>query len=270
LVDASVSAVAQQPVYLGPAPTLAARGGVAFGLQFFGQLLTGQAARVGALKSVADSFYFPGIVAGQQSNSVALASLFPAAESPNKPAGGVEFPAVHPVGREARGPIAGFDGGNAAPDRLGRQLGKVVVARLLVDEKKQLLCEVLQVNRALATGMQGHLCLAQLVVEHNRVHRLFAADAVRMPRKKYGELAGLCACQQRGQAGALIGGAVSGNCFIAEPFDNSATFPCRQLDDFRALLRGRLVLLPAGHSDVGRGIRLCIASARSCFHWAPY
>ena len=73
-----------------------------------------------------------------------------------------------------------------------------------------------------------------------------------MPRKHHLERAGLCRGQQRRQSSPGLGGAIAGDRFIGEPLDDGESFAGGKLGRFRALFGGRLVLRPAGHTDIGR------------------
>ena len=114
-----------------------------------------------------------------------------------------EQSAVHPIDCRPSVVAPGLGVGNAAPQRLGRHFDQEVVAGLLIDEQQELLGEVFQVDGAFTTGVQPHAGLADLVVEDDRVHGVFTAHAVRMPRQHRLERAGLGRGQQGGQPGPV-------------------------------------------------------------------
>ena len=94
-------------------------------------------------------------------------------------------------------------------------------------------------------GVQSYASLAELVVEDDGVHWVFAANSVRVPRQDQFEFACLSGAEQSSQAAAGVGRAIARDRFVGEPLDDLTVLAGSEFGDFRALFGGRFVLLLA-------------------------
>ena len=165
---------------------------------------------------------------------------------------------VHRVDGGAAVVAPGLGVGDSAAQGLLTHFDEEIIGPLLLDEQDQLAGEARKVYCPFTAGVESHAGFAQLVVEDDGIHRVFAGNPVGVPGQHQLELPLLGSAEQGRQTRAGIRAAVAGDGFVGKPLDNGESFAGSQFGDFGTLFGRAFVLLTARHADVaGRGDQFC-------------